>query len=392
MRVSLNYEMKVVGIRRGAALNTVLVGAEILPGSVAEENECCSSDMKRRIQGTMLGAIALGVVILTYGLGAVADTLSDPDGVPRLVPFRAHLERAGAPVTTPITVEVEVFDAASGGTSLWGPESHTVTPAAGELTVLLGSTVPLPASVLEGGEAWIAMSVDGTLLSGRQRLASAPYAMRAAVSQRAESATGSLATALAQSAPVGSVVMWLAPTAPDGWLVLDGGTIGKTGSGATALADPSAQELFTFLWNNLDDTVLPIQDASGTPIGRGASAEDDFAANRRLPLPNGAGLVPRGTGSQAINGRNKVGPELARAQEDQFQGHRHTVRRASNSASIAASAGSGNWAWSVNTLGGTDGTHRLVASTFETDPTYGTPRAGVETRASSFGVHFIIKL
>src|SRR5690606_9458088 len=105
-------------------------------------------------------------------------------------PFRGHLENGGVPVTTTLTVTVSLYDEASDGTLLWGPEAHTVTPNGGDFTVLLGSTTPLPPTVLAGGDAYVEVTVGATTLTPRQRLGSVAYALRSATAASAESATG----------------------------------------------------------------------------------------------------------------------------------------------------------------------------------------------------------
>jgi hypothetical protein len=57
-------------------------------------------------------------------------------------------------------------------------------------------------------------------------------------------------------------------------------TIGNAASGATELADPTAQALFNHLW--LKDATLAV-----TPGGRGASGAADWAANKQIALPDG---------------------------------------------------------------------------------------------------------
>lgn len=71
-------------------------------------------------------------------------------------------------------------------------------------------------------------------------------------------------------------------------------TIGSATSGATARANADTSALFTLLWGALANTDLPIQDSTGAPSTRGASAAADFAANKRLPLPSFAGLTKIG--------------------------------------------------------------------------------------------------
>lgn len=86
--------------------------------------------------------------------------------------------------------------------------------------------------------------------------------------------------------PTGIAVPWLGNTAPSGWVLLYGGTIGGASSGATARANTDTQALYTVLWNNFGNTELPIQNSSGAPTTRGGSAAADFASNKRLPLPD----------------------------------------------------------------------------------------------------------
>jgi hypothetical protein len=64
-----------------------------------------------------------------------------------------------------------------------------------------------------------------------------------------------------------------------GFVRCNGRTIGNAVSGATELADPSAQALFNFLW--ITDPTLTI-----TP-SRGASAAADWGAGKQLTLPDG---------------------------------------------------------------------------------------------------------
>jgi hypothetical protein len=64
-----------------------------------------------------------------------------------------------------------------------------------------------------------------------------------------------------------------------GFVRCNGRTIGSAASGATELADPSSQALFSYLWGK--DATLAV-----TPGGRGASAAADWTANKQLALPD----------------------------------------------------------------------------------------------------------
>jgi hypothetical protein len=73
-------------------------------------------------------------------------------------------------------------------------------------------------------------------------------------------------------------------TAPTGWVKGNGGTIGSAASNATTRANADTLNLYTLFWNNFSNTILPIQDSTGAPTTRGASAVADFNANKRLPV------------------------------------------------------------------------------------------------------------
>lgn len=72
-----------------------------------------------------------------------------------------------------------------------------------------------------------------------------------------------------------------------GYVRLNGRSIGNAASSATERANADTSALFTYLWNNIGNTLAPV---SG---GRGGSAASDFAANKNITLPDcrGAFLV-----------------------------------------------------------------------------------------------------
>ncbi len=64
----------------------------------------------------------------------------------------------------------------------------------------------------------------------------------------------------------------------EGWVRFNGKTIGAPGSGATEREDDDTEALYIHLWNEDPNLVI-----SG---GRGTSAENDYAALKRLTLPD----------------------------------------------------------------------------------------------------------
>jgi hypothetical protein len=105
-----------------------------------------------------------------------------------------------------------------------------------------------------------------------------------------------LQTALAGLAvvPTGTVASFRRTTAPSGWVKENGGTIGNASSGATTRANADTEALFTLLWNEFSNTILPIQTSAGAASTRGASAAADFAANKRMPLFDSRSRFHRG--------------------------------------------------------------------------------------------------
>lgn len=73
-----------------------------------------------------------------------------------------------------------------------------------------------------------------------------------------------------------------------GWVRDNGNTIGSSTSGATELHDATAQPLFLYLWNNFSDTICPVVG------GRGANAQNDWNANKKITLPDKRGYVAGG--------------------------------------------------------------------------------------------------
>lgn len=99
--------------------------------------------------------------------------------------------------------------------------------------------------------------------------------------------------------PTGSVQAYIGTTAPTGWVLLDGNTIGDASSGATR-ANADTEELFTLLWNSMADAQAAVSS------GRGASAAADYAAHKTITLPDMQGRSVIGTGTGATTGEGDV--------------------------------------------------------------------------------------
>ena len=323
----------------------------------------------------VLKGMALGGLL--FIIGACAGRILTTDSL-RLLP--ASLPSAGA--------DGEVrFDSSDSQVKVWTDSGAAwedvslgddpILTGTGSVTVPTGTTAQRPGSPAAG---MLRFNSDDTTFEGY------------------DGSVWDVIPSASTAVPTGALAMWFSSTAPSGWLYVDGSTIGSASSGAD-YADAQYETLFGVLWGQLDNTALPILDSGGSPSTRGASAAADFAADKRLPLPNMEALVPRGIGTQTVNARTKTGPTIGLPQEDAFQGHRFF------SGAGMTSTGAGRASIYGHTTSGAPGsatgiaesaasptaTNQPLTSLPQSDGSNGTPRTTDETQVSSFGVAFIIK-
>lgn len=108
--------------------------------------------------------------------------------------------------------------------------------------------------------------------------------------------------------PTGTVSFFIGVSAPNGWLALDGATIGDGGTGAD-YEGGDYEPLYLHLWDQLADTEAAV---SG---GRGSTAEDDWMAGKTLTLPDERDNFLRGLPAS--------GRRLGEFQDEQFKEHNH---------------------------------------------------------------------
>lgn len=106
--------------------------------------------------------------------------------------------------------------------------------------------------------------------------------------------------------PTGSRIGYTGLVAPRGWVFGAGKTIGSAASGGTERANADTLYLYRLLWNDYSNTELPIQDSAGAPSVRGASADADFAANKRMPTPDYRGRGGLGKDNLGGSAANRV--------------------------------------------------------------------------------------
>ena len=148
--------------------------------------------------------------------------------------------------------------------------------------------------------------------------------------------------------PAGAIQAFARASAPAGWLKCNGSTIGSASSGAL-YANALAQPLFNLLWADFSDTNLPILTSAGAASTRGASAAADWAASKRLTLPDLRGEFVRGLDE----GRGvDAGRALGSAQGDANKSHSHSVTDPGHTHTSGFVLGSGNPRMGTSDAGG----------------------------------------
>lgn len=79
--------------------------------------------------------------------------------------------------------------------------------------------------------------------------------------------------------PIGTVNPYSGTSAPAGWILMNGQTIGNASSSATGRANADCRGLFYHLWASYSNTYAAVSS------GRGASAQADFDANKTITVP-----------------------------------------------------------------------------------------------------------
>ncbi len=136
--------------------------------------------------------ISLAITItLLICISAHADT-----SVPPLINYQGMLTDAdGKPMIGTKKLEFNIYDSATGGTIIWGPQIFNTVPLInGKFNVILGTTDTAGRSIVEAFGAkdrYLGIKVDtGAELVPRQQILSAPYAIKAEYANIAETVRG----------------------------------------------------------------------------------------------------------------------------------------------------------------------------------------------------------
>lgn len=121
---------------------------------------------------------------------------------------------------------------------------------------------------------------------------------------------------------VGDIKYSLRTSLPQWLLLTYQATIGNSFSGATHTGNQFLN-LFVFIWNNINNTYCPILNSNGTTGSRGASAIDDWRANKRIFLPNVSGRVMGTAGNVSGIGNYALGEYLGNTTTDVTDSNMH---------------------------------------------------------------------
>lgn len=159
-----------------------------------------------------LGAVIIVLVWLVFGLLVLAE-----GAVPRLINYQGRVtDHSGAPLNGSYQITFKIYDAENGGTLLWQETHAGALVQKGLVSLLLGSVNNL--NLAFDQPYYLEIKVEDEVLSPRQYLSAAGYAIRAATAEYASKA-GEV-----DSLPAGCIIMWGGTIAsiPSGWKLCDG--------------------------------------------------------------------------------------------------------------------------------------------------------------------------
>jgi hypothetical protein len=96
-----------------------------------------------------------------------------------VIPYRGYLEEGGTPINGTKSLGFAIYPDTSANTDLWDDVFSSVTLTGGRFTVSLGSQKPLPAGLFDRGALYLAITVNGVALNGRQQFLPVPFSQRA---------------------------------------------------------------------------------------------------------------------------------------------------------------------------------------------------------------------
>ena len=137
----------------------------------------------------LAAATAVTALLVTTLANAQADSWY------RKIPYQGRVEHNGVAISGSADLAFSIYSAATGGSAVWTETKTGVRVNAGNFVVVLGDNTanPLPASLFTRKIVYLAISVDGVALQGRQPILAVPFATTSA------------------EPPIGTVIDWWDP-------------------------------------------------------------------------------------------------------------------------------------------------------------------------------------
>lgn len=286
-------------------------------------------NLKANIDSPVLSGSPKGPTVATTDSSTALATTAFVHSCIVATPGGGNVSSVGTPVANQVAFWTSL-NTIEGRTVTIGNVSSFGTPIAGQLAFWHDATSVEARDVASMGLAPLASPA----LTGTPTAPTVTPATDASTKLATMAAVQAAISAALAAAPIafttGDVKFTLKTVADPTWIMMNDGTIGDVGAGAT-YENANAQALFTLLWNNVNNTNAPV-----TPGGRGASAAADWAAKKKIQLlfVLGRALAAAGTGSGltarllgSTGGAETVAPTLlSHSHSYSDSGHTHAFQ------------------------------------------------------------------
>ncbi|MBI3554615.1 MAG: hypothetical protein HY077_19145 [Elusimicrobia bacterium] len=234
--------------------------------------------------------LALSLLLLSGTAGAVS--------LPLLINFQGKLldPATSNPRAGSISMTFNIYDASSGGSTLWGPETQTVTVTNGVFSVQLGASTVLSADVFSGGATYLGVKVapDASEMTPRQQLITGPFAFGAGQLVAAGGVKVSAGVAVSTFTSGGNLLVAFGISATTGAFTATGNTVYSvtTSSGINMTAGTLKVDGKGGLFTPTGNTTYSVYSSSGISVGDGTVAGGGVVAGffSGTHIGNGAGL------------------------------------------------------------------------------------------------------
>ena len=274
--------------------------------------------------------LALSSLCAPSAYAGAPDNNAATESVPRALPYEGHLAVDGVPLNGNVDVEFSLYGQSVVGAAHVFRETLTVPFVNGSFSVLLGAgQVAMSNAILDADDLYLGVSINGTTLSGRQRIVPVPRALWSAHAADFD-VKGDLtvdgAATINGAATLRGGLDVTGPTALDGDVTV-GGTAALNGdvtvggnaalNGGAAILNGATVTGATVLNNALTVTGSAALNGgaailNGATVGGGATVSGDTTLNNGLTVTGATALNGGATvnGALAVNGASTLGNNL----------------------------------------------------------------------------------